>query len=338
MGEMMGTLRNFDRDLVAERHRRWPDLAEYDVNLYPHPYLAHTYRPGSSTRLFTIDDEGFRISTSPKGNVDSASWVTHGGGGLVVGASTAFGVGASSDAATLPSQLASLTGVPQLNLGIPGGNSMQQLHALFPFLHAASSVVVFSGWTSLLAQLRTKKPEGPFGATFFERIFRVVETEPLFNIAELITGARTAEQVAVPPVRTEGEPVEEESLLRMKAALAHQLRDLALLARAVPDSGKLVFCLQPLADPMTRDLVAEEQESFDYQLPVFGPFREFVAKNWEYYSGQLAAGCAEIGIEYVDVSADRFEGWSFYDATHLTDHGYRQAAEIVSNALDVSAG
>ncbi|MEV0177627.1 hypothetical protein AB0I00_41870 [Streptomyces sp. NPDC050803] len=332
----VGTLRNFDQDLVAERHRRWPDLAEYDVNLYPHPYVVHTYRPGSSSRVYSIDQEGFRLSTSPQGPVDSTSWLA-GGGGLVVGASTAFGVGASSDAATLPSRLAEVTGVPQLNLGVPGGNSMQQLHALMPFLHAASTVVVFSGWTSLLAQLRTKKPNGVFGATFFERIFRVVETEPLFNIAELITGTRTAEQVAPPAPRTEGAPVEAESLAGMEAALRHQLRDLALLARAVPDSAQLVFCLQPLADPLTRDLVAEEQESFDYQLPVFGPFREFVAKHWESYSRQFAAGCAEIGVRFVDVSADRFEGWSFYDATHLTDHGYQQAAGFVTEALDTTA-
>jgi hypothetical protein len=60
---------------------------------------------------------------------------------------------------------------------------------------------------------------------------------------------------------------------------------------------------------------------------------DFVVPNWGRYADLLAAGCAELGVPFANLTADRFAGWSFVDTVHLTDHGYAQAAGMIEEAL-----
>ena len=61
---------------------------------------------------------------------------------LVLGSSTAFGVGATDDAKTLSSELSRLNGEPWLNLSIRGCVSFQELINLFNLLHELPEIKI----------------------------------------------------------------------------------------------------------------------------------------------------------------------------------------------------
>src|ERR1051326_5228620 len=165
---MTASSRGADPVYVEERYRRAPQLREYDRNdVHLRPYVTFAARPHLRNAVFSTDGEGFRISTSPAGDVDTERWVA-GGGGLVLGGSFTFGVGATGDGATLPSRLAHLVGVPQLNLGICAGNSTQELISAIPFLELAGTVCVCGGANTILAALQSAGLNETYGPLFFE--------------------------------------------------------------------------------------------------------------------------------------------------------------------------
>jgi len=47
----------------------------------------------------------------------------------------------------------------------------------------------------------------------------------------------------------------------------------------------------------------------------------------------LAAGCRDLGIDFVDLEASSFYGWAFVDRVHMTDYGYDQVARAISEAI-----
>jgi hypothetical protein len=360
------------RDLErAHRERRYqlvPQFEQYDANeLYLRPYLTFGSRPGIDGPWFRTDALGYRLSTSPRGDIDCDRWLELGGGGIMLGGSYVFGVGATGDGATLPSRLADLSGVPQLNLGIYAGNSLQELIAAVPFLHAASTVLVCSGINNVFAALQSLGHNERYGPLFLEGALATLGRAPIADLAATVKPARgqpdagsvgadagsvgadagsvganggadgadrrAAEAAAVRPSAV---LTDEELSARMSAALDRQLRDLGVLAGAVRGRTRVLFCLQPFADPVLREPVPEERELFDLHQQRQGEWtrpRDFVATHWDGYARRAAEGCARLGVDFLDLPARRFTGWSFYDRVHMTDHGYRQAAEIIWEAL-----
>jgi GDSL-like Lipase/Acylhydrolase family len=333
------SFRDVDRGHLAERYRRVPQMEAYDRN-EPHlrPYLSFSAQPGHRSPVFNTDAEGFRISASPAGPIDCARWLDLGGGGLVLGGSYTFGVGATSDERTLPSALAELTGSPQLNLGICAGNSLQEVISALPFLHAAGTVVVCSGVNNVFAALQSLGLNERFGPLFWEGALHRLGQSALPDVVDALGGRRAGAAAAAggasPLVPTaEGEADLEG---RLDAALERQARDLRTLAGARPPGARLVFCLQPFADPELRDPVPEERDLFDLAAGRQGAWlaiRDLVVGRWERCRERMEAACAEVGASFVDLAARRFAGWAFIDRVHMTDAGYRQAAELVREAL-----
>src|SRR6266542_2146886 len=109
---------HFEHEAFARRHRGGFLLERHGLDLYLHPFLGFTLAPGYRSDMLNTDDEGFRLSDSPFGTVDSAGWLSAGGGGIFLGNSVAVALAASADTQTPASHLAHLTGTRQLNLGL----------------------------------------------------------------------------------------------------------------------------------------------------------------------------------------------------------------------------
>lgn len=333
------SFRDVDRDHLAERYRRLPQMEAYDRNEpYLRPYLTFAARPNIRSAVLNTGAEGFRISASPAGPIDCAHWLELGGGGLVLGGSYTFGVGATSDERTLPSALAALAGTPQLNLGVCAGNSLQEVISAVPFLHAARTVVVCSGVNNVFAALQSLGSNELFGPLFWEGALHKLGLAALPDVVEAAAGGRQADAVratggtSVVPT-TEGEADLER---RLDSALRRQVRDLGVLAGARRRDARLVFCLQPLADPQLRELSPEERDLYELAARRQGAWlavRDLVVAGWDSCRARLAAACADLGVGFVDLAASRFSGWAFVDRVHMTDAGYRQAAEVVWAAL-----
>ncbi|HXM53942.1 MAG TPA: SGNH/GDSL hydrolase family protein [Candidatus Dormibacteraeota bacterium] len=325
---------------VEERYRIAPQLRHYEQNEpYLRPYLTFTARPNLRTPVFSTDAEGYRLSASPGGVVDSASWLAGGGGGLVVGGSWTFGVGATADAATLPSQLAFLTGTPQLNLGICTSNSLQNLISAIPFLEAATTIVYCSNATTLLTSLQTLGLNDVYGPIRFESMLAALGAGALAEMVQraLSRASDWTTKLQIPRgTRTSAEADEAELDARLEDALRRMLRDLRMLWRCRPPGARVLCCLQPFADPTARDFTPEERELHDLNAERRGAgtgLRKFVLSRWDAYRRRLEADCAAQGIPFLDLPAASFAGWSFMDEWHMTDAGYRQAAERIAGAL-----
>jgi hypothetical protein len=324
-----------DHESLALRHRGGVLLERYDIDLHLHPYLGYALAKNHRSAIVNTDREGIRHSDSPFGTVDSGSWLEAGGGGLVIGNSTAFGLAADSDSGTPASHLAALTGERQLNLGVIAGNSLQELIVALPFLHSASTVVVFSGGSDYWTMLATRTPDSVFGPVFFEGTYSSLTGIPLFELAALAAGAplpeggdaRAADAPPPPPDFSEADA-------RVEAAARQQLRHLAALTRLIGEGTPILFCLQPFATPRTREIDPRESANFDFDGAIFGrPENSAYEKHWDIYARLLEAGCADLGVPYVNMTADLFTGYCFGDQFHLTDEGNRQAAEMIHQAL-----
>ncbi|WP_131743248.1 hypothetical protein [Actinomadura roseirufa] len=331
----MGSSPKFEHESFAQRHRGGMLLERHGLELYPHPFLGFTLAPGHRSDVINIDDEGFRLSASPFGTVDSTSWLADGGGGIILGNSVALGLAATADRFTPASHLAELTGTRWLNLGLCASISLQELVAAAPFLHAASSVAILGGGTDLVNLLGSMTPDGLYGTISYERTFNDVNQVPVFDLAALAAGKAVPdmdERRLAPRATRPWDLAEVET--RMREAARRRLRDLRTLARAAGDGTRIALCLQPLATPRTRDLTPGERERFDFDVPVFGILHSTIEKYWDAYAALLAEGCAEIGVSFLNMAADRFEGDAFADIVHPHDDGNRQAAHMIRRALD----
>jgi hypothetical protein len=328
------TSETMDHDTHAEQHRGGVFFQKLGIDIHPHPYLGFALPPGHRSPGLNTDDAGFRISHAPSGPVDSTSWLAGGGGGLVLGSSVAFGLGASSDAATLSSRLASADGRPWLNLAVLAANSLQELIAAVPFLHAASHVVIFSGMGNYLSMLRSRDIHQFFGPIFYEKAIGQLTRIPLFDLAALAAGEQVKgleryRDAYVPPPKPDLDDVAE----RVAAAARLHLRDLSFIARTARPGTRVVFALQPLATYGTRAILPEEQSAYDFREPIHGIPFEVLEGGLAGYTEHLAAGCAELDVTFTNVAADRFSGPCFITNGVLNDQGNEQAARMVSDVL-----
>jgi hypothetical protein len=311
-------------------------LERHGLDLYLHPFLGFTLAPGHRSDLLNTDDEGFRLSDSPFGTVDSANWLAAGGGGIVLGNSVAIGLSASCDSATPASYLSFLTGTRQLNLGVCAAISLQELVAAVPFLHAASTVVIIGGGPDVINLVGSLTPGGVFGTVSYERTFAELSRVPMFDLATLAAGKSLPDLDACRlsrQVRPAAWDIAD-AVPRMEAAARSRLRDLGVLSRAVSEGTRVLFCLQPFATSGTRELTPEERERYDFDAPVFGILHSAMEKSWDVYADRLAEGCADLGVSFLNLSADLFVGDSFADTVHLTDDGNRQAAQMIHQVLE----
>lgn len=334
----MNSSPKFEHEQFARRHRGGMLLERLGLDLYPHPFLGFTPPPGHRSDVINFDAEGFRLSHSPFGTVDSSGWLAAGGGGIVLGNSVAMGLAASSDRATPASHLAYITGIRQLNLALCGAISVQEIAAAVPFLDSASTVVIIGGGTEFINLLGSLTPDSVFGVVSFERTFAEIEQVPVFDLADLAAG-KTVTDLGERrhSHRTPRRWHISEAMSRTEECARKRLRDMAVLSRAAGPETRVLFCLQPLATPRTRRLTPEERERFDFDAPVFGILQSTAEECWTTYCELLAKGCAEIGVRFLNLSADQFEGDSFADIVHFNDDGNRQAAELIKRALEIES-
>ncbi|WP_409181489.1 hypothetical protein F9C11_34205 [Amycolatopsis sp. VS8301801F10] len=324
-----------DSAILGGRYEAAPQLETYD-GLEPrvHPWVAMSAPREVRTPVVSTDYQGFRRTPCGSGTVDSS---TPAADGMVLGGSFVFGVGAESDAETLPAHLARITGRTWRNLGVRAGTSTHELVAALPFVEGDRQVVVCSGANNLIAALQTARPHDVYGPLFFEETLLKVGARSMHDVAALIDGQARPSRGGSPDVPpAEGVDVGTFDQRRGQA-LERQLRDLRLLTRLAGGPEQVLFCAQPFVDKSSRSAVPEEQPLLglhDRQLgESWERIREYALATWPRYTEELGNRCAALGIPFVNLPASAFRGWSFVDRLHCRGEGYRQAAEHLAAAL-----
>ena len=122
-------------------------------------------------------------------------------------------------------------------------------------------------------------------------------------------------------------------------ALAQQTRDIEMLIRAGSPSMTTLLAAQPFLPTAGGKRSEEELElcelwdGLERDREQWNLLKAWLTETWPQYVSRLAGVAEQMGVEFVDLNALPYRGWSFVDHVHLTDHGYQQAAVAIAEMI-----
>ncbi|MFL6139744.1 MAG: SGNH/GDSL hydrolase family protein [Frankiaceae bacterium] len=318
------------------------------------PYLMYFHATNHRSEVVNTDALGFRIAHGPAGEQASAGGsVPAGPVRLMAGSSTVLGIGATSDAATLPSRLWSkhAPATPWLNFGGRSHNSTQELLLFTLYRHLLPKVdhiVLLSGFNDLGLSRLPASLQGDHGAFFncvehFEAMAALSDRHRARRkkpSRALGVGTRRS-SVPTAPV-DEAVPELPEQIAHAVELTTRHLATWRLLADGM--GARLTYALQPLAT-WVRDEPAPQERRLFAELDAIADFGRAYGdiasrESGRRYSAALRDGCARIGVPFLDMNdvlADAIgsDDWLFVDRIHFTDDGYDLVAGLLAEALDL---
>ncbi|AVO57974.1 MULTISPECIES: SGNH/GDSL hydrolase family protein [Pseudomonas] len=334
---------------MTARIKLTPQMAEYEQKFTDGgevrwlPYLMYFHPTDHSSEVVNTDASGFRYSELlgiqySVVNSRHAKSVR-----VLAGSSTVFGIGASSDAWTLPSRLAENDpdSKPWINFGGRSFNSTQELTLFTLYRHLlpkVDEIVLFSGFNNLGLARQPQSSRGEHGAFFncnqFFDAMRPETQAPKRGMFRALLGKEQEEPTPEPP------PSMEEQI---EYAADLTLRHLDTWRALAADMGaKLTFILQPLAG-WVREKGCDEEEQLFAELDRAGSFSEVYGdilqpSVCEAYAARLREGAQKMGVRFVNITpllseALRPEQWLFVDRIHFTDQGNDFVSKIILDVL-----
>jgi hypothetical protein len=261
---------------------------------------------------------------------------------LLSGSSTVFGIGASSDAWTLPSRLNAhdRRGQTWLNFGGRSFNSTQELLLLTLYRHLlpkVDEIVLFSGFNNLsLARMPQAAAEDHGTYFYYSKYHELLappgESKLKSPVRNLL---RRKEEPPTPAAPTIDEQIEYAAGLTLRHLDAWK-------ALAATWDAKITYILQPLSG-WVRDKGSREEELIFAELEELGGFAAMYGDilsrdvNVE-YAARLEQGAKEIGVDFLNFSPIMAEAadpddWLFIDRIHFTDRGHDFAAAKILEHL-----
>lgn len=352
---------------LEERYRIVPQMKVYDnIRQYFMPYLCQSNTPNYSSDVLETDELGYRKSYWQSKEVSTESWTDFSRKGLLLGGSVALSWGASSDCFTLSSVLAELIDMPVLSLGMMAGHSFHEFIAGAPFYAEADLVISCTGINTFQSSVASPKaffdlyaPLYPFNTSLFENMrgydiltlghlisddvdprhfFKSEEQRVLFRdtmrkrlLRRLLyrVGGWQLGQTK----QHERRSIEE----ALDLAVRIQTRDISNIRNAC---GKVPYLcvLQPFLLSIQKVLSPEEKRLIELAERILRPDwfrmqRDITGKYYPVFVERVKEYCLREKIRCVDLNEEALEGWCFVDSVHLTDHGNREVAKYIAEAL-----
>ena len=325
---------------VVQRNSIVPQMVDYDrLGSVWRPYLMYFHTPNYKSSVVNTDSEGFRYSTygdQPISPTSLAAGRTH---RILVGGSTAFGVGSESDDSTIASHLARSTSSPWLNMAGRAFTSVQE-YLLFAAYHSRipkiDTVVLLSGFNNLFLAQRALPFTPPLGSFFYQQAFEAG--------MELFTKDRRARLRSTLFGRSLTVPTQQRSIseaIRLAVELTHQslqLWDFAAKARGI----RLVFALQPTAHWSARSPHPNEATLFsllrNIDPALTATLERLDDSCYSEYRERLAHVCQNLGITFLDINThlrttNNQDEWWHVDRVHYTSIGNERISDAISSVL-----
>ncbi len=303
------------------------------------PHLMYFHPRNVALKSVTTDEFGFRNTTGVKPGAPTA---------LLVGGSSVFGIGATSDATTIPSLLNATTKYNWRNFGGRAFNSTQEaiLVHLSNTKKIDGPIVVMSGANNLTRSLMSGSFSKMFGAFFHQGLFESqMRSAAVGNRAlarQLVAGLRErfgfgkkqhSQDTSNPS------HLKTESYDAMLAVFERDCEYINMLAKH--NSTSASFVLQPFAPWVQKSLTTQETELFkllDKEAEGFSRVLNELAERKQQYTQDLQTICARTGLKFVDLNTApelQKPEWLFVDRVHLTDAGYTAVAKLLVRDLSL---
>lgn len=333
------------RSVVEQRNLIVPQMRDYDelgtLQQWV-PYLMYFHPRNATLKSVSTDDRGLRKTTGGQGKKSSA---------LLIGGSTVFGIGATSDSATITSRLTELTEHCWLNFGGRAFNSTQEalLVHLANIEKVDGPIVVMSGLNNLTRLLLPGNFSPMYGAffqqSFFEKQMSVAAIGNRKLLRMLISGVFN--KIGVSKKFSVGKNAESLSPSKMtseadsySAMLKVFERDCEYLQMFAKHHGTTTtFAMQPFAPWVGKLLSPQEEKLFellDQEAESFSLILEELSKSKEKYKTDIRTICSKVGMKFLDLNDEpelKQSEWLFVDRIHLTDAGYDTVAKMLMRDL-----
>lgn len=356
---------------IVKRYKITPQMREYDqFGIEWKPFLMYFHKRCYKSDTVNTDQNGLRYSLDGKENrlihseQDSVN--------LFIGGSAAFGIGATSDASTIPSLLNTGGDEVWLNFGGKAYSSTQELLlflSMYQNFEKIKKVVIFSGFNDMLIYLMTRTYKENFGSFFFQNaFFKLMQSKSAVSsmfqqlVLNRILGARYGKQFdyGVLSVR-EG--------LEVLFSKKNRNKHLGHLQQIIMDGCKsldsvlsvinnnlgtwktiakqhnieLIYVLQPAVSWMfKRVLSVEEQQIFS----ILDSARNLswnkaaisMRENYCWYSDEIKGLCSKLEVPFHNMNSFMdspvFDRkFLFVDRVHLTDYGNKIVADYVREKI-----
>ena len=339
---MSGSVKN-SRVAVEQRNTIAPQMRDYDeIGMRQEwvPHLMYFHPRNVALNSVSTDEFGFRNTTGAKPNAPTA---------LLVGGSSVFGIGATSDGKTIPSLLNASTKYNWRNLGGRAFNSTQEsiLVHLANVKKIDGPIVVMSGINNLTRTLMSGSFSPMFGAFFHQGLFeQQMKSAAVGNRAltrMLIEGLRAKfglgkKSDAVAP-KIQSAESKAESYRAMLSVFERDCEYINMLAKH--NKTTTAFVLQPFAQFVKKSFTSQELRLFellDQEAESFSRVLAELSEKQQQYSTDLQRICGQVGVKFVDLnSAPELQqpDWLFVDRVHLTDAGYSVVAKLLVRDLSL---
>jgi hypothetical protein len=319
------------------------------------PYLMFTQPVNFKSKSVNTDDLGLRIN-----HYQGTEYSIAKGGfknkqvSLLIGGSTVFGDGASSDAQTISAHLSENSGELFLNLGGRAYNSTQELITFNQVAHQfgdIKNIILLSGLNDLyLSQFANNKDY--FGSFFFSAIMdkavREYSLSSFQKLMKLILSPIFGDKLAYDkvdkfnwfPSNTNYQQDESinNQIYNVDDAIFQIKKNLWNWSKIAQSyQCKLKYILQPFPDWAQKNLSIEEQALLSnddqYDFTKLGERTLYLD-----YVNKLKNLCSEFDIEFHDSNnlVNEYSGsndWIFIDRAHLTDDGNKLMARIIQGTF-----
>jgi len=322
---------------MSLRYTMTPQMRQYDgIGQVWVPYLMHFHTPNYTSETLNTDSRGFRIVHKDNKRIADFDNPCDLPVSIVVGGSSAFGIGATGDGMTVPSYLNALTDEMWLNFGGRAFSSTQEL-LLFMFnrhyINRVKRVVILSGINNLTIHYLSNKYRREHGSFFFFEKFDQAMNSP--NRSSL--KGKIMATLRKPESR-DSTPLKREDLLYV---LHRDIGNWRLLSKNV--GFELNYILQPTF-AWLRKQASEEEERLFQELDSYPQNQWKVLKDklnqeqYEWFLTNLREICNNHNVPFFDMnkglsSKQIDKKWLFVDRIHSTDEGYKLMAEIIKNEV-----
>ncbi|MFD3522198.1 Inducer of phenazine A [Streptomyces sp. NPDC058653] len=347
--------------MKLQRYELTPQMRQYDdFDNRGHtrylPYLMYFNHADYRSDVLNTDRFGFRYTHGAAGRAALDGDVARGPVRLFVGSSVALGIGATSDATTIPSRLWSryAPSTPWLNFSGRSYNSVQELILMLLYRHllpGIEEIVILSGVNNLLLSRLPDWQHGDHGAFFYcnEYFEHMEQLRAHHRRPNRKLWGRAARTQGPAPETGAKAPVPELSELISHATslTEHHLDGWRALAAAT--GARVSYVLTPLA-PWVRQEPAEEEatlfEELDrlsgFGVPLDEMFGEIATIDaGRQYARALREVCHKQDVRFLEIApliaeAAGPKDWLFVDRGHFTDQGSDLFARILADQFSLS--
>lgn len=343
-----------------------PQMKTYDR--YAHdwkPYIMYSNTPNLKTEILNTDNLGLRFNGNIKEEFKAGNIFEQENNkkeyGAILGASTAFGLGASNDEMTISSLISKDRDIFFYNLGVSAFSGFQEvvLHqSLINYFDKIKYVVIFSGLNDWFLINYIDKFDQELGPYFYNNHFLSGMDNIVLNkkrkIAKFLFSPFLDNKVDWKSVtvkkiiqtfsdKNDLKKSTYDNSEKVKLLKKFLLRNLTYWSNIQKVYKiKLFYVLQPIPSWSKKNLSIEEKEIFkeldSNNSKAYNIERSLDSSSHEKYVGYLSELCNKVGINFIDSNKYLKENtkdndWCFIDRSHLTDLGNKYISKLISSII-----